>query len=231
MQAIAELGPRAATRRERALQLIPMLDIVRYDEVGSLEVVRHWHPPSTAWDALALLLLFLLTSHRLHTRDNEKMLFLDAVVFIFNIILRRINFATTLLLGGTLLFTTDTFIIFSAYTPPISSGDTMAMAIAEITLCHGDLAVETIPEFHTGLTTGGVGTYELITMLNPVGDDKVGSLEIMIHGHSTSTAGNDDCTLRQPDRAVNARNNVVRKGSNLLIEKTNSLESIDLIIE
>ncbi len=63
-------------------------------------------------------------------------------------------------------------------------------------------------------------------MFNPIGDDKVGSLEIMIDGHPPSTAWYNNCPLRC---VIKTWEDVVGKGRHLLIEEANSLESIHLI--
>jgi hypothetical protein len=136
------------------------------------------------------------------------------VIIIFIIIFQRFawiagNLAITLLCG-TLLSTTDTLIIFATNTPPVSTGDTMAMTIAEVAFGNGHLAMKTIPEFHPGLTTGRVRAYEFIAMFNAIGNDKVGRLEVVIDGHSTSTAWYDDGTLRCcSDRVVKAWDDIV----------------------
>jgi hypothetical protein len=72
----------------------------------------------------------------------------------------------------------------------------MTMTVAEIAFGNGDFAMKTIPELHPSLTTSGVRADEFIAMFNPIGNDKVGSLEIVIYRHASCTTGDNYGTMR-----------------------------------
>ena len=50
------------------------------------------------------------------------------------------------------------------------------MTLAEVALRNGDLAMRTVAELDSCISTSVVGTYELLTMLDCFRNDEVGSL-------------------------------------------------------
>lgn len=52
------------------------------------------------------------------------------------------------------------------------------MTLAEVALRDGDLAVGTVAELYSCISASVVGTYELLTMLDCLGNDEVCSLHV-----------------------------------------------------
>jgi hypothetical protein len=110
----------------------------------------------------------------------------------------RIGWHAHIALGGIffldLLFVAAISVLIFTDTFLISSGHTVTMTIAKVTLSDWYLAINAIAELDPGLATGGEGTDQFISVFNSIRDDKVGSLEVVIDRHTTSTAGDYDCT-------------------------------------
>mmetsp|Transcript_19497 Transcript_19497/g.42063 ORF Transcript_19497/g.42063 Transcript_19497/m.42063 type:complete len:260 (-) Transcript_19497:928-1707(-) len=97
--------------------------------------------------------------------------------------------------GLLLLFLATEVIILtlvSTITPPFTTRNSMSMTIPKVPLGNGNLTMQAIPKLDTCTTTGRIRAHQLISMLNPIRNDKVSSLEVMLHGHTTSTTGDDD---------------------------------------
>mmetsp|Transcript_17408 Transcript_17408/g.33040 ORF Transcript_17408/g.33040 Transcript_17408/m.33040 type:complete len:216 (-) Transcript_17408:664-1311(-) len=91
----------------------------------------------------------------------------------------------------------DRWFFFSARIVPGSSGNVFTavlVTLAEVALGNRHLAMRTVTELDTGIATGKIRADQFFSVLDIFGNDKIGSLEVMIHRHSTRSTGDNNRT-------------------------------------
>mmetsp|Transcript_58210 Transcript_58210/g.123456 ORF Transcript_58210/g.123456 Transcript_58210/m.123456 type:complete len:268 (-) Transcript_58210:393-1196(-) len=201
MKAVPKLGASDPARGEGAQELVAMLDVGRDVEVGCLEVVRHGHAPRAAGnpDMSRLPLLFLGRlrgviggrSGRPGAGDDNQVLPLHPGVIV----------GVALLGDGLAHLAVDDHAasgnglahLLLLTTALLAPRHAVPVTVAKVSLGDGDLAVDAVTELDAGLAACGVAAHELVAVLDAIGDDEVGGLEVVIDRHATGPARHDGC--------------------------------------
>mmetsp|Transcript_748 Transcript_748/g.1528 ORF Transcript_748/g.1528 Transcript_748/m.1528 type:complete len:285 (-) Transcript_748:138-992(-) len=204
VQTIPKLGTGAPTAGKATQQLIPMLDRGGNEEICRFEIVRHGHTACTARNADIFLLLLLhegrVAIPHVRSGNNENVLLLDARVVFLAAVSGLANVPThgvrrTPPIGTNLAIRLARLLLALLRTAraagSIPPGNAVTMPIPKVPLGHRHLAVKAVPELDARLTARGVRTHELVPVLDAIGNDKVGSLEVVIDGHAARTARYD----------------------------------------